>query len=230
MTATVHDSERAQLERIDRHLEKWMEILKEEAGKVDIEQLRLFVKTTRRLAARFDEELPPTLEPAAMNEIRGIILGGIRKLDQADDSPHTIGPLDVLDDFLVRAESIRHILRDVLDEDIGPEASDAGVLIAELESWLPGVPRREIARLGGFGVRTSYRYAKGGTAPSHRLTLVARLAAILRRGWTPQGVVAWFDRPREDLDSRKPIDVLDDPAYEHRLMRAARSGRAQHGA
>ena len=40
---------------------------------------------------------------------------------------------------------------------------------------------------------------------------VARLVAILRHAWTDEGVVAWFYRPRKDLDARKPIELIDEP-------------------
>ncbi|HEX2161523.1 MAG TPA: hypothetical protein VHF88_06855, partial [Thermoleophilaceae bacterium] len=67
----------------------------------------------------------------------------------------------------------------------------------------------------------------GGADP--RLTLVARLVSILRHAWTPAGVVAWFDRPRRELDGRAPRELLDDPANERILIATARSSRNQYG-
>lgn len=230
MTVMTHDSERSQLERVDKAIEKWLELLIAESTNVDLEQVKRFVKTTKRYAIRLDEHLPPTLDPSAVAEIRGILLGGIRKLEQAEDSDGAIGPLDILDDFMVRAESIRHILRDVLDEDIGAHRHDTQALVGLLEAWLSGVPRSDLARLLDVSVRTLQRYAKEGGPASRRLWLVTRLVAVLHRAWTPQGVVAWFDRNRAELDERSPRDVLDEPEYEAALMLTARQGRAQHGA
>jgi uncharacterized protein (DUF2384 family) len=42
-------------------------------------------------------------------------------------------------------------------------------------------------------------------------------------------VIAWFHRPRRDLDGRTPISLLDEAGSEHVLLSAARSGRNQYG-
>jgi hypothetical protein len=41
-------------------------------------------------------------------------------------------------------------------------------------------------------------------------------------------IVAWFYRPRRDLDGRKPIALLDDPNEDYALISAARSSRSQY--
>ena len=66
-------------------------------------------------------------------------------------------------------------------------------------------------------------------APSRRLVMVARLVALLRRGWTPEGVVAWLYRPRRELGERSVLDAIDDAALEQDILGLARHGRAQHG-
>ena len=55
-------------------------------------------------------------------------------------------------------------------------------------------------------------------------------AMLLAETFTPEGALAWFDRPRRDLGGAAPIDLLDDPAAHDALLDAARRGRAGHGA
>lgn len=225
MQVVAHD-ERNQLEALDEQIERWIAAIRDEAESIDPEQVQLIVKTAKRLAHRLDENLPPSLDPAALAEIRGILLGGIRRLEEESDETR---PLDTLDDFVVRAESIRHIIRDALDEDIGVNAADASALIALLSEWLPRVTRKQLAELAGVDVRTVQRWVRDGGVAPRRLYIVAKLAAILRHGWTPEGVVAWFYRPRHDLEGTPPIELLDQPAFEQALIVAAREGRAQRG-
>ncbi|MBS1886474.1 MAG: hypothetical protein JSU06_04720 [Actinobacteria bacterium] len=131
--------------------------------------------------------------------------------------------------FAIHAEAVRHIVRDALDGQAKGGEEDAGELLEGLSTQLPGVSRKELSGLLGVGERQMQRLAKGGSRPSDRLRLVSRLVALLWRAWTPAGVIAWFYRPRRDLDGKPPIDVLGDPEYERSLMVAARQGRAQHG-
>jgi hypothetical protein len=42
------------------------------------------------------------------------------------------------------------------------------------------------------------------------MQLAARIIAVLRHGWTDQGVVAWY-RARPDLAGARPTELLDDP-------------------
>ena len=81
--------ERPRLEELDEWIERWITHMQEEAaaiaGKIDPEQVQLIVRTTRRLAHRLDDSLPPSFDPTALAEIRGIILGGIRKLEEEDE-------------------------------------------------------------------------------------------------------------------------------------------------
>lgn len=229
MAATAPISERDRLKEFDDYLEKFIDAIRGEVEEVvDGEQVGRLLETARRLGLRLDERLPPTLEPAVSSEIRQILLGGIRKLDELVDHP-----IDLLDDFLVRAESIRHIVRDALDEDVSPEVdlnskeSVARWLVGELD----GVPRTELAELAGVDVRTFQRWLGGiGGGVPHRAQVLVKLIAILRSAWTPKGVAAWLTRPRHDLQGAAPIDLMSDASLEPELLRAARRGRAQHGA
>ena len=224
MAVIVPQDDRALLEAVDNAIELWIRALRDEVETLDPEHLELIVKTAKRLATRLDQNLPPSLDPVAVAEIRGILLDGIRKLDE--DEPM---PLDIVDDFVVRAEAIRHIVRDALDEDLGVDQRNAGALSRLLVEWLPRVTRKQLAELMEIDVRTFHRWlSDGGDAP-RRLLMVARLVALLRNAWTPEGVVAWFYRSRRDLGDVRPIDIIDDPAQERLLISAAREGRAQHG-
>lgn len=229
--------EREQLERLEDHIESWQTKLREDlaatAAKsgtpehpVDSAYAERFVETAQRLSSQVHREVPPDLDPEALAEIRGHIIDGLEALNELDEDR----PLDSVDSFVVHAEAVRHIVRDALDGQPDGDESSAGELIAGISGQLAGVTRKQLGELIGVGERQVQRLSKGeGGRPSHRLQLVARLAALLARAWTPAGVVAWFYRRRDDLDGRPPIDVLDDAGYERALMLAARRGRAQHG-
>lgn len=228
--------EREQLQRMEGEIEQWQTKLQEElatsAGSEDSENaidsayIERFRETARRLSSQLHKELPPDLDPQAMAEIRGHLLDGLEALHQLDERQ----PLDSVDDFLVQAEAVRHIVRDALDGQPAGDESDAAKLLAGITERLPGVTRTELGDLLGIGDRQVQRVMKEeGRTPSRRLQLVARLVALLWRAWTPRGVVAWFYRKREELGGKAPIDVLDDPDFERDLTLAARQGRAQHG-
>lgn len=228
--------EREQLERLETSIEQWQaQVQKELAINAESEEgsqaidpayTERFRETAQRLSSQVHKETPPDLHPEALAEIRGHLIDGLEAINRLNDER----PLDSVDSFLVHAEAVRHIVRDALDEQPDGDESEAGDLIESITERLPGVTRKEMGDLLGIGERQIQRLAKDkGRAPSRRLQLVARLIALLWRAWTPQGVVAWFYRQRSDLEGKAPIDVIDDPALERDLMRAATGGRAQHG-
>jgi len=226
LPTVVSESDRRELEQLDEAIDRWSkgvhEAIAEHPETLDREHVRRWAETARRWALRLHSSPPPVLSPAALAEIRGIIIDGIEAVDRMDQ------PLDLLDDLIIRAEAVRHILRDVLDGDVGVNEDDAGALIRRLEEWLPGVGQKAIAQLVGRSQRHIQRWLKEGGVATPRLRLVAQLVALLHRGWSPEGVLSWFSRPRRDLAGERPIDVLEDPFFEHDLLQAAREGRAQH--
>jgi hypothetical protein len=224
LTAIESPTTRDRLEEYEELIGEWFERLHKHVDCVDPGQIRLFLTTTKNHALRLSKNLPPDLDPVVVAEIRGIVLEGIELLD--DDERR---PLDVLDDLTVRAESIRHILRDALDETLPCDSEDAAAVTSLLVQWLPRVRLEDIAALVDASPRTLQRWRSEGGRATRRLVLVTRLVAVLRHAWTPEGVVAWFYRARDDLRRRKPIDVLDEAVFEHALNDAARGGRAQHG-
>jgi uncharacterized protein (DUF2384 family) len=201
------------------------EVVSKEADALDTEHVDALVRTAEMVAIRFNRSLPPYLNPADVAEIRGILIDALGKIREEDESQ----PLDLLDEFLVRAESIRHILRDALDDELPVNADDAEAVLEQITVWLPGIPKKQIAELLGVDLRTMQRWEKDGSRRTpRRLYIVAKLVNLLKDAWTPEGVVAWFSRPRHDLDGKTPLDVLDDPMYERSLFDAVREGRAQH--
>jgi hypothetical protein len=139
------------------------------------------------------------------------------------------GDLDVCDGLLIALERARHVVRDALDEHVNGVADDTGVIMEDLDRWLPDIPDRTIAELVGVDRRTLGRWRKSaGTPPRRELRTFARLVAILRHNWDEDGIVGWFERPRRDLGGRKPASLLVDPNAEPELISAARSGRSQY--
>ncbi len=137
--------------------------------------------------------------------------------------------LDMLDALIVNAEAIRHILRDALDGHVPELDEDKKSLVGKLLEWLPDISQKELAELLDISDRTLSRWLKDKGEPGSRLVLVVRLVNTLRHAWTPEGVVAWFHRRRQELNSLTPLDALDKEEYENTLLAAARSGRAGHG-
>lgn len=149
----------------------------------------------------------------------------IRDVLDRGDAPEN---LDSCDQLLVMLERVRHVVRDALDEHVNGAAGDVGLVMSDLERWLPHVPDRTIAELVGVDRRTLSRWKHLTGPPRRDLRIFARLVAILRHNWDEDGIVAWFYRSRRDLGGRRPSSLLGDPNAEADLLSAARSGRSQY--
>lgn len=136
--------------------------------------------------------------------------------------------LDICDQLMIVLERIRHVVRDALDEHVTGVPDDVGMVMSDLRTWLQRVPDQAIADVLGVDRRTLSRWRGQATRPRRELRVFARLVAILRHNWDADGVMAWFNRPRRDLDGRRPASVLKDPNWEDALISAARSGRSQY--
>jgi hypothetical protein len=217
------------LQRLEDLLDEWKRQVFEDlehTDDVDDAFRERFAHTGTRLLDLNEQLYPEDFDDAALAEIRDIILKGIKAATEVPEDR----PLDRLDDFLVRAEAIRHIIRDALDGHVkGLADDDAKAIVESLRDQLPRLKQKDLAGLVGRSPRQVQRWARDGGPPTRRLLLVSRMVALLKRAWTEEGVVSWFDRPRGELDGKRPLDTLDDPAYEQRLMLAVRQGRAQHG-
>ncbi len=146
------------------------------------------------------------------------------QLDREDASRN----LDVCDQLLILLERIRHVVRDALDEHVTGVSGDVGMVMKDLDHWLPQIPDQTIARYLDVDRRTLSRWRGQAGLPRRSLRVFARLVAILRHNWDPDGIIAWFDRPRRDLGGRRPSALIDDPNAESELISAARSGRNQY--
>lgn len=222
-------AEREELERFNHVLDTWTRSVRRALEEAPLSQravVQRWARTVHRLSATIDDAVPPSLDPAELAEIRGDLLAITQSVLMYDAEK----PLDSYEEALLRLEAIRHVVRDALDQRAADE-SDARGLIVRLEEALPRIGRRELAHLLGISERSIQRMLAEAdpVAPSRRLLLVSRLVALLSRGWTPEGVVAWFDRSRSALDGKTPLEVIDDPALEQEVLALARAGRAQHG-
>jgi len=226
---TIPSPEAERLQALDIELERWKDYILSigdiRDSEVDQAYGKRFGETEKRLLALNEKLHPEDFDPEALAEFRDIMLKWIAAAHDFDEDQ----PLDTVDTYLVHAEAMRHLVRDALDVHVEGASRDAQAIVDQLRTWLPNTTQAEIARLVGISDRQFHRWKKTGGKPPRRLTLVARLVALLRRSWTEEGVVAWFHRPRRELDGKKPFEVLDDPGYERLLLTAVRQGRAGHG-
>lgn len=218
--------ERGAIEALDESILRVQRTMEEAAtsGALNPERLDRFVGTVREAARRANERLLPQIDPDLANEI-GRRLLAVLTLDR-----ERLSVLDAADQYLIDLEAIRHVLRDLLQEQ-HPRAlrGRADETIALLEGWLPNLSVADLAELLGMSMRQLQRRRHDRGPASSREQLVARLVAILRNAWTDAGVLAWFKRARMDLTGRAPIELLDDPDWERSLLVAARAGRVQGG-
>jgi hypothetical protein len=227
MTSPEHDRV-ATIEELTQELLEWRKALDDalgdlSAGLTDEAYQQRMRDTVARLVQVDGELHKADFDPEWVAEFRGLLLDGLRAMQNEQ-------PLDALDKLLLNIEAMRHLLRDALDGHVEGGEEDIATVVGRLQQWLPRASQPELAGLMGVSTRQYQRWGKMRSEPTRRAAIVARLIAILRRSWTDAGVVAWFYRPRPELDDKAPVDVLEDAAYEQRLLRAVRRGRAQHGA
>ncbi len=228
MTLTLSTEER--LKHVDRELVELQRGFVEaatqlqEAPEVDGSFDERWQRVGERLRTLRSELRPEDFDKDQAVDIYQTLFDVRDTLDRAESSRD----MDAFDQLLVQLERIRHVVRDALDEHVTGVTGDVGLVVKDLDEWLPGTSRETLAELSGVDRRTISRWAKKATSPPRRLRTVARLVAILRHNWTEDGVVAWFHRPRRDLAGRTPLAVLGDPNFdEDLLIAAARAGRSQ---
>lgn len=223
--SVLDQHERAALEEADDQLSALQEALQTAAhtGALDREVFDRVRVTAREAIHRLNQNLPPQLDADARDEIR-------RRFIELLTLPVEDGPLlEIADQALMEIEAVRHIVRDVLQEQPPAALRDARALVLLLEGWVPNLTVRQLAELLGMSERALQRRRAQGGASTSRAQVVTRLIAVLRHGWTDQGVYAWFHRARPSLGDQAPIALLDDPATERDLIGAARAGRVQGG-
>lgn len=216
------------LERLDREVESlkdgFVEAVAHLQDAPDVDR-----SFEERLAAIIERlrSLRTELRPADYDrEQVATIFGALYDIRDRVDERHDF---DVLDELLILIERVRHVVRDALDEHVSGGPGSAALCLEELETRLPTTTKDALAELLGVDRRTLPRWRRSADAPPARLRIVSKLAAILAHDWTEDGIVAWFRRPRRDLDGTKPIDLLRAGAIdEDRLVSAARAGRSQY--
>lgn len=191
-------------------------------GALDKDLLERLERTAAGIAARLNQDLPVDLDPDSRDEIRR------RLIDLLTLEPSEAGrPLDRADRALLEIEAVRHVVRDVLQEQPPVDLRRTGSVVELLDRWLPALSVARRGELLGLEVRQLQRARNSDRPSTHRMVTVARLVATLRHAWTDEGVEAWFRRGRPELAGRAPIELLDDPGAERELLGAARSGRTQ---
>src|SRR5262245_21872930 len=107
----------------------------------------------------------------------------------------------------------------------------------EIARWLADtaeVPQNRLAELLGVSLRQFQRWVstQESTQPdgddARRLRSVARIVNQLRFALTPAGAIEWFSWPREDLQGRRPIELLDEPDKLPELTAIAGSMRSTY--
>lgn len=226
MSSTLSPEER--LERLDREVEElrlgFMEaaIAVKESPEVDQTFDERWIEISERVRNLGAELQPEDYDKEQLTRLYQALLE-IRDLLDEERS------LDTIDRLLICVERVRHVIRDAIDEHVSGVATDVSLVLKDIDRWLPHATRDEIAELAGVNRRTLARWSTQNAPPARRLRTVARLVAILRHSWTEDGIVAWFHRPRRDLQGQRPIALLKDPNYdEDALISAARAGRSQY--
>lgn len=229
MTIALPTEER--LKRVDREVvdlqRGFVEAVAQlqQAPEVDDSFEERWASIARRLKNIRTELEPGDYDKDQLTELYNTLLD-IRDLVDCIDGERD---METFDQLLVHLERIRHVVRDALDEHVTGGTRDVGLVMQDLDRWLPGTPRHKLAELMGVDRRTLPRWTGKASAPSRRVQTVARLVAILRHNWTEEGIVAWFHRPRRDLNGRTPLTILEDPNFdEEALLAAARAGRSHY--
>jgi phage terminase large subunit-like protein len=220
----LDEQDRAALLEADDELSELQAALEAAAqsNAIDHDAVDRLRETAHDAVARVNGKLPMHIDADARDEIRRRLLEMLTlKLKEG-------GLLDLADRALIEAEAVRHVVRDLLDEQPPVELRDEGATIRMLEDWLPSLTVGQLSELAEVSVRQLQRRRRdGGGVTSARLQLVARLVAILRHAWTDRGVLAWFAKAHPELDGKAPMELLDDPERERDLLLLARAGRVQ---
>lgn len=135
------------------------------------------------------------------------------------------------------AEQVAHImdLFDVLKREIEHSVIDDPRMAAQfVAKEMKDVDQKELAHLLGFASDRSLRDLRANKVREirknpERVMLVAQLVYDLRYAMRPNGILAWFGRPRYQLDGKAPIDLINkNPSAAVEPLRAlARGVRGQ---
>jgi uncharacterized protein (DUF2384 family) len=156
-----------------------------------------------------------------------------RAVIQASEAVHRADEAAARDQLRVALESMRQGFAAIAEsEPVSDERSPK-----EIARWLAEtaeVPQNRLAELLGVSLRQFQRWVstQEQTQPdgddARRLRSVARIVNQLRFALTPAGAVAWFTWPRDDLQGRRPIELLDEPDKLPELTAIAGSMRSTY--
>lgn len=108
---------------------------------------------------------------------------------------------------------------------------DPGHAASFVIETLKSVETQRIAALLGVSTKTisQWRGEKVATIKKspERVALVGQLVRYLQSTWTPHGIVAWFEAPRDQLGKRSPLELLDKAEAWEQLREMARGSRSQ---
>lgn len=98
---------------------------------------------------------------------------------------------------------------------------------------LQGVEAQRVAKLLGVSPKTVSQWRGGKVATIKkapgRVVFVAQIIRYLQSTWTPHGILAWFETPRQQLDGKAPLQLIDSENAEgwKKLRDLARGSRSQ---
>lgn len=156
-----------------------------------------------------------------------------RAVIQAEEAVRRAGEADARDQLRVALERLRQGFAAIAEnEPVADERSPK-----EIARWLADtaeVPQNRLADLVGVSLRQFQRWVstQERTQPegddARRVRSVARIVNQLRFALTPAGAIEWFTWPRDDLDGRRPIELLDEPDKLPELTAIAGSMRSTY--
>jgi hypothetical protein len=156
-----------------------------------------------------------------------------RAVIQAAEAVHRVDEPQARDQLRVALESLRHGFSAIAEsEPLSDEQPPK-----ELVRWLADtteVSQRRLADLLGVSLRQCQRWlssqdtAQPEGEDARRLRAIVRIVNQLRFSLTPAGAVDWFSWPRDDLQGRRPEDLLDEPERLPELTAIAGSMRSTY--
>ena len=136
------------------------------------------------------------------------------------------------DQLRIALESIRQALAAIAERaSVSDERTPKQIV-----QWLAvrtEVSQQTLAQLLGVSARQLQRWLSQSEAvqpegdDARKVRVIARVVNQLRFVLSPAGTIDWFGWPRTDLDQRRPLDLLDDPAEEPTLVMVAGAMRSQ---
>lgn len=158
-----------------------------------------------------------------------IVLHSVVSAQRALEDPNSPAARDQL---RVALENIRQSLAAIAEREPVSDVRNPKQVV----QWLAErteVSQSKLANLLGVSARQLQRWLSATEAAqpegedARKVRVIARVVNQLRFVLTPAGTVDWFSWPRSDLDQRRPLDLLDDPAEEPTLAVIAGAMRSQ---